>query len=94
MKAKREKKIISEWKSAQKRGIVKHSLFVGGIFALILNLLSFDWDNLYLFNEQTFVIKFMAKFLFEMIAFGLFSWYYAKYQYNNLIINKQKEENL
>ncbi len=94
MMTKKEKKIISEWEAAQKRGIVKHTLLVGGIFALTLNLLSFDWDDLHLFNEQAFVIEFIAKFLFEVIAFGLFTWYFIKYQYNNLIKNKQKKENI
>ena len=92
MKTNKQEKIIADWQKMQKRGLLKHILLAGGLFSLILNILSFDWDNLYLFNDLLFTLKFTGKFIFIGIVFGLGTWYAHRWQYNRIMDNKEKEQ--
>jgi len=51
MKPNKQEKAIAEWQKTKKRGIVKHIIIVGGIFALVFNILTVDLDKLYLFTQ-------------------------------------------
>ena len=94
MKANKQEKIIADWQKMQKRGLFKHILLAGGIFTLTLNVLSFDWDDLYLFNDLMFTLKFTGKFILTGVAFGLATWYAHRWQYNRIMdkLNEEKEQ--
>jgi hypothetical protein len=94
MNTKKQEKIITDWEKMQKRGLLKHILLIGGIFALITNFFSLDLDKLYLFKNLMFSLKFVGKLVFLAVAFGLLTWFAQRWQYNKTMSEKDNIENL
>ena len=91
MKPEKRKKAIAGWEKAKKWGIIKYTLIYGGAVALGFNIFTFDWDELYMFQNTTFLLNFIGKFVFISVFVGVITWWFTKKQYEKAIKYQETE---
>jgi len=91
MKPEKRKKAIAGWEKAKKWGIIKYTLIYGSAFIVGSHILTFDWDELYMFHDTAYTIKFISKSVISAILFGLIMWWFTKKQYEKAIKYQETE---